>query len=137
MKIYQPQKNNPYKLPHNLYMQMVYLLRDYDRQIRELEELRYNIAHERPEIEEGMPRGCGTSNPTQKKAFKIIAMSEELTDRCKAVEQALIEIPSEYRSGVMNNICYGCAYPYDAHYNTYRNWRRRLLYKIAENLLLI
>ena len=31
MRNYQPQKNNPYKLPHNLYMRMLYLIRDYDR----------------------------------------------------------------------------------------------------------
>lgn len=31
MRNYQPQKNNPYKLPHNLYMQMLYLVRDYNR----------------------------------------------------------------------------------------------------------
>lgn len=34
MRNYQRQKNNPYKLPHNLYMRMLYLVRDYDR-IRE------------------------------------------------------------------------------------------------------
>ncbi len=31
MRNYQRQKNNPYKLPHNLYMRMLYLIRDYDR----------------------------------------------------------------------------------------------------------
>lgn len=31
MRNYQRQKNNPYKLPHNLYMRMLYLVRDYDR----------------------------------------------------------------------------------------------------------
>ncbi len=31
MRNYQRQKNNPHKLPHALYMRMLYLIRDYER----------------------------------------------------------------------------------------------------------
>ncbi len=31
MRNYIPSRNNMYKLPHNTYMQMLYLLRDYER----------------------------------------------------------------------------------------------------------
>lgn len=30
MRHYMPTKSNPYALPHNVYMQMLYLIRDYD-----------------------------------------------------------------------------------------------------------
>ncbi len=36
MRHYVPQKNNPYHLPHNLYMQMYYLIRDCDDDSEEL-----------------------------------------------------------------------------------------------------
>lgn len=31
MRDYQRKKDNPYKLPHNVYMQNLYFIRDYDR----------------------------------------------------------------------------------------------------------
>lgn len=31
MREYQGKRNNPYILPHNLYMRMVYMIRDYER----------------------------------------------------------------------------------------------------------
>lgn len=36
MRNFIPKRNNLYKLPHNLYMQMLYLLRDYPRIKKEL-----------------------------------------------------------------------------------------------------
>ena len=39
MRNYQRQKNNPYKLPHNLYMRMLYLVRDYERIRSEREDI--------------------------------------------------------------------------------------------------
>lgn len=124
MRNYQRQKNNPYKLPHNLYMRMLYLVRDYER-----------IRSEREDILQGSPAPdgiphSGTGNPTEQKAIKLA----ELGGSCRAVETALSLIPVEYRKGVYNNICYQSPYPTDAGEATYKRWRCRFIYEVAKIL---
>lgn len=124
MRSYQRQKNNPYKLPHNLYMRMLYLVRDYER----IKSERSDILHSSPAHDGQLHTGLG--NPTEIKGIKLAMLDNE----CSAVEKALKDIPEEYRKGIMDNICYGAPYPYTAHRNTYSYWRMRLLNAIAKNL---
>ena len=124
MRDYQPQKNNPYKLPHNLYMRMLYLIRDYDRMRSERED----ILHGSP-ANDGIPC-AGIGNPTENKAIRLMSMGSE----CDAVDAAFREIPAEYRKAIHDNICYGSPYPYTAHRNTYSYWRTRLLYALAKKM---
>lgn len=124
MRHYQRKRDNPYQLPHNVYMQCLYAVRDYDRTKKEMDDILYAS----PGPSDGMPRGSGTSDPTSSKATK----REFLQRRCEDIEQALMTIPSEYRRGVMNGTMYGC-FPNDANPETYRRWRRRFLYQIAQN----
>lgn len=123
MRNYQRQKNNPYKLPHNLYMRMLYLVRDYDR----IKSEREDILHSTPE-HNGQPCSSGISSPTEAKGIKLLALG----DNCKAIEEALNEIPEEYRKGVWNNICYQSPYPNDAGEATYKRWRCRFIYTVAK-----
>ena len=39
MRNYQAKNNNPYRLPHNLYMRMLYLIKDYERLKEERKEI--------------------------------------------------------------------------------------------------
>jgi hypothetical protein len=125
MRNYQPKKNNPYKLPHNLYMRMLYLVRDYER----IKNERINILHSSP-CSDGLPKQRSITSPTEIKALKMAVLDTQ----CKAVEQALIQIPDEYKAAIINNICYGVRYPIIAHENTYGYWRKRFLYWIAQRL---
>lgn len=127
MRNYQRQKNNPYKLPHNLYMRMLYLVRDYER----IKSQRADILHSSP-AHDGQPH-TGLGNPTEIKGIKLAMLDNE----CSAVEKALKDIPEEYRKGIMDNICFGSPYPITADCETYGRWRRRLLYYTAKNLNLI
>ena len=127
MRNYQRQKNNPYKLPHNLYMRMLYLVRDYER----IKSERADILYSSP-AHDGQPH-TGIGNPTEIKGIKLAMLDTE----CSAVEKALNGIPPEYRKGVIDNICYGAPYPTTADYETYGRWRRRLLYYTGKNLYLI
>lgn len=127
MRDYQRQKNNPYKLPHNLYMRMLYLVRDYER-----------IRSEREDIINGSPPAdgvphSGVGNPTEHKAIKLAMLDRE----CEAVAKALKSIPEEYRKAIVNNICYGSPYPIFADPETYGRWRRRLIFFTAKNLGLV
>ena len=119
---YQPKKNNPYRLPPNVYMQCLYAIRDYDRLCAE----RTDILHSSPSLD-GQPRGGETSDTTADKAVRL----ERLSRMCEDVEQALVQVPTEYRRGVVSGIMYGC-YPNNADPETYRRWRRKLLFWLAE-----
>lgn len=103
MRDYQPNKNNPYRLPRTLYKRMLDIVRDYERMVSEM----------------------------QNSSGAILA---ELNRECKAVEQAIMIVPEEYRKGIMDNICCGAPYPYVAHRNTYSYWRTRMLNAVAKNL---
>ncbi|MBO5163231.1 MAG: hypothetical protein J6B75_02130 [Ruminococcus sp.] len=124
MRDYQRKKNNSYKLPHNLYMRMLYLVRDYER----IKSQRADILHSTP-VNDGQPH-TSLSNPTEIKGIKLAMLDNE----CSAIEKALDDIPQEYRKGIIDNICYGSPYPYTAHRNTYSYWRTRLLNMVAKNL---
>ncbi len=124
MRNYQIKKNNPCKLPHNLYMQMLYLVRDYDRMKAE----RLEILHSTP-LHDGSGHSS-ISSPTENKAIRLA----ELDTICKKIQSAFEEIPEEYRAGIFNNICYSVPYPYTAHRNTYAYWRAKLLYSLAKKM---
>jgi len=125
MRNYQPTKNNPYRLPHNLYMQMLYLVRDYDR----LKAERTDILFSTP-VHDGTGHTSGISSPTENKAVRLVVLDM----LCDKIQSVLDEIPEEYRQAILNNICYGSPYPYTAHRNTYSYWRTKLLYSLAKKL---
>lgn len=124
MRNYQRQKNNPYKLPQSLYKRMIDLVRDYDRIKLQRDDILYSSpAHD------GQPY-TGLGNPTEIKGIKLAMLDTE----CSAIEKAIESIPSEYRKGILDNICFGSSYPYTAHRNTYSYWKTKLLNSIAKNL---
>ena len=125
-KEYQPKSSKGYVLPHNLYMLTLYTIRDYERMSNEYHKAGSIEAHTiRDKIS-----GNGIGNPTERKG--IIRAS--LFDRMEAVEQALMKIPDDYRKGIIQNIKYGNHYPDDAGNKTYRRWKQRFIYYVAENL---
>ena len=127
MRDYQRKKNNPYRLPHELYMRVLYLVRDYAR----IKAARADILFGTPD--RGGPPVRGHGSPTENKALRLYALGNE----CDAVDKALASIPKEYRKGVWENIVHSAPYPYDADKETYGRWRRRFLYQVAQNLHLI
>lgn len=121
---YQRQKNNPYKLPHNLYMRMLYLVRDYER----IKSQRADILHSSP-AHDGQPH-TGLGNPTENKGIKLAMLDNE----CSAVEKAIESIPEEYRKGVLRNIKDNERYPITASETTFRRYRYKLTYTLAKIL---
>lgn len=124
-KEYQPKTK--YSLPHNLYMQMIYLVRDYDRMKTEYAML----VEESPPPSDGLPNGSGTGDPTAAKAIKL----EDLGRRIRAVEAGLDTVPDEYRRSVYLNIVYRT--PYDTRYaswNTYRYHKAKMIWTVYQKL---
>jgi hypothetical protein len=124
-KEYQPKTK--YSLPHNEYMQMVYLVRDYDRMKTEYEML----IEESPPPPDGMPRGTKTGDPTSAKALRLSDLKRKIT----AVEEGLATVPEEYRKSVYLNVAYRI--PYDARYvsiRTYSYHKSKMMWTISRKL---
>ncbi len=127
MRNYQRKKNNPYQLPHDLYMRMLYLVRDYERIRLERE----NILKSSP-APDGISHS-GNGNPTEHKAIKLAMLGRE----CDAVAKAIETIPEEYRKGVLRNVRDKEPYPITAGEATFRRYKYKLTYMTAKFLYLI
>ena len=125
-KEHQPRKSKSYLLPHNLYMRMLYIIRDYDR----LKDEYHDMANISARRLTDKISGSEISKHTENRAIKRTQILEEL----EAIEQALIKIPQEYRQGIKHNIIYRSWFPGDAGISTYRRWKQRFIYYVAENL---
>lgn len=85
---YQCKKNNPYRLPHNLYMQMLYLIGSYKQLLERREKVQYG---DRP-LFDGQPKGSTISKPTEKKALTLIVIDGQI----EAIEQVMFELQVKY-----------------------------------------
>lgn len=122
---YQRTKRNPWILPHNLYRQTLYAIRDYNR-IKE--EYEYLIMGQPAEMD-GQPKGTQTGDPTA----AIAAKAERLHNQLRAIDDAKKVIPEEYLKGVWDNIMYDQPYPLDAGRATYSRHKSRFVYEVAKN----
>lgn len=125
MRNYQRKKDNPYLLPHNLYMRTIYLIKDYDRlkqQEKELSRISISVCFD------DMPKakykfGSGVENS----AVRLAEIGAEI----KAIEDALETIPEFFRKPIMDNIKYGNRYPLGADERTFRRYKQRFIYEVA------
>lgn len=126
---YQPYKNNKYLLPKSLYKRTLALIRDYYRMEKEHD----NIGDESPPPPDGMPRGSGTGNPTERDGIRRAVLKSEI----KAIDTAREMIPEEYRDGVWFNIVGDMRYPENADRVTYSRYKQRFIYQVAKNMFWI
>ena len=129
MTEYQRKKNNPYHLPHALYMQTVYAIRDYHRLKDQLND-KYGL---RAVANDGQPHGTGKSDPTAQQAMELY--DSYAAYMCRVIDDALLEIPEEYRRGVWDNIQSYTRFPDDAHRNTYGRWKARFIYIVSQKIV--
>lgn len=127
MRDYQRKLNNSYSLPHTLYRRVLAVIRDYDRQREEINNILYGTA-EHHEISGGF-----IGKPTENTAVRIL----QYTGDIEAVEKALETIPEEYRMAVLDNIRYGDKFPYTAGASTWARWKAKFVYEVAKKLQLI
>lgn len=129
MRDYQRTKNNKYVLPQTVYLQAIYKIRDYDRMVLELE----RALESSPEPSDGMPKGTGTSNPTER---AVIKRSKYLND-VGVIKKCFEVVPDEYKKGVWNNIVFRKRFPDDAARSTYGNYKALFIFEVAKELCLI
>lgn len=127
MRDYQRKLNNSWHLPRTLYRRVLAVIRDYDRQREEINNILYGTA-EHDGLSSGVP-----GKPTENAAMRMM----QYTGDVEAVERALETIPEEYRMGVLDNIRYGDRFPCTAHYKTWLRYRQKLIYEVAKKLNLL
>ena len=110
MRNYQRKKNNPYELPQNVYMQMIYLVKDYERLI-ELEAELSSLA----------------SAPTDKKLSRTRA-------EIQAVDNAFSTVPELYRKAIADNIVKDIKFPSGSDVSALRMYKQKFVYEIAKQL---
>lgn len=123
--LYQRQKNNKYILPAAVYNKTIWQIRDYYR----LKEAQDSIIYQRGSSD-GTPRGSGVGDPTFYKAEKLA----RALDIVRVIEDALKEIPQEYRKGIWDSIQFRSPYPIDADRSTYGRLKSRFVYTVAKKL---
>lgn len=128
MRDYQAHKSK-YLLPYEVYHQTLWTIRDYERMKAEAEA----ILTESPPPPDGQPKGAGGGDEVYSKA----ARREEYVRKIHAIEEALREVPEEYRRGVWQNVTEWKAYPRDADRTTYGRWKSRFIYETARRLGII
>ena len=122
---YQPRKNNPYLLPHNVYMQTLYVIRDYPRLKAVIEDIGLSAS-----ATDGMPKHSKVGSSVENVAIRL----ERVFDEVRAVERALDCVPEFYRSGIWRNILYRERFPQGADFRTFQRWKQRFIYETARNL---
>lgn len=140
MTTYQPKSK--YRLPHGLYMQVLWKIRDYERLKRE----RLNVLYGSGGTADGMPRGSDVGQPTEQKALKLAYIDSQMA----AVDEACTWIRGEYSGRVVEDFNPLDAFEDYGYFNysyvrkgdddlgpcirTWKYFRARLCYKVAENL---
>ena len=129
MKEYQRTKNNKYLLPASVYNQTVWLIRDYQRMRDEAEALLGDSA----KVMDGMPHG----SPSPDGVVNKVIQRDKYLEKCKAIEEAFLSIPQEYRQGVSDSIMYRTRYPNNADRRTYGRYKAKVIYLVAYRLGMI
>ena len=142
---YQLKRNNPYKMRHNLYMQTLYIIKDYEG----LRAERINLLYQGTQPSDGQPKGNMTSDPTQDKAIRMA----EIDAKLKAIEQADMLLRGEYSSRTYDDFDPLEALENEAYFNymhlrrnkddtgpsniTWKRFRGKFVYLVAKNLNII
>lgn len=121
-----------YIIPRTAYHRTLWMIRDYQR-IKDEIETETGIKGISYECDKGSRTENGKSDSTSKKAIANYENEKVL----QVIEEALKEIPKEYRKGIWNNIQYGTAYPTDATRVTYSRNKSKFIYLVAKAIELV
>lgn len=123
------QRKGKYILPQAVYHTAIWRIRDYYR----IKKLADDIITENNAVMDGMPKGNATSDTVAQKVIK----REKYLSEIEHIDNALLEIPQEYRNGVWNNIQFRSLFPNDAGRTTYGKYKSKFIHCVAKNLKLI
>lgn len=128
---YQRKINNKYKLPKAIYHQTLWIIRDYERVKKQLENT-LNCSNSNKDINSFIQTNR-TSNPVLNEVIK----RDKYFNYVKIIEKSLNVIPTEYQKGVWDNITKYKAYPLNADRSTYGRYKSKFIHEVAERFDLI
>lgn len=128
---YQRKINNRYKLPKAIYHQTLWIIRDYERIKRQLENI-LSCSKSNNDINSYIQTNF-VGNPVLNEIIK----RDKYFNYVKIIEESLDIIPTEYQKGVWDNITKYKAYPLDADRSTYGRYKSKFIHEVAERFDLI
>lgn len=128
---YQRKINNRYKLPRAIYHQTLWIIRDYERIKRQLENI-LNCSNSNSDINSYIQTNH-VGNPVLNEVIK----RDKYFNYVKIIEESLNVIPTEYQKGVWDNVTKYKAYPLDADRSTYGRYKSKFIHEVAERFDLI
>lgn len=128
---YQRKINNRYKLPRAIYHQTLWIIRDYERIKRELENS-LTCSDSGSDINSYIQTNH-VGNPVLNEVIK----RDKYFNYVKIIEESLNVIPTEYKKGVWDNVTKYKAYPLDADRSTYGRYKSKFIHEVAERFDLI
>ena len=130
MRDYMRKYPEKYRLPREVYHQTIWRIRDYYRLKSEADA----VLTESPAPPDGQPGAHGkNTDEVARKAER----REKLMEQIWPIEEALRELPAEYRKGVWANVHWGTRFPNDAGRATYGRYKARFIFLVAEKSGLI
>ena len=139
---YQIKRKNPYRLEHNLYKQVTYLIKRYHDLINQCND----ILHNSPPPPDGMPKGNETGDPTAAKVALRLELQRQIAAiddtisvlRCKYSDTCTGEPFDAYESFVDYGVfCYYRSRPDRDEAPSYRTWMRyksEFVYGVSKKL---
>lgn len=113
-------------LPRAVYMKTIYQIRDYYR----LKENLDDVMDEQPDPRQPHVSGSKKGSVVETKAIR----RERDRDIVSGIDDALEDIPREYRHGVWQAVMYNAPFPDDAARRTYSRHKARFIIMVARNL---
>lgn len=126
--MYVPRRGK-YILPNNVYLQVVYQIRDYFRLLEECQ----SILDESPAPPDGQPKAECQGSIVESKVLK----RDRSLKIINVIDKEKENIPKEYRQGVWDNIMHGKSFPKDAGRATYSRYKSKFIYEVATKLFII
>jgi len=114
-----------YKLEHDLYIKTSRFIRTYKSLQEQYEERLFKSVHP-----DRQPRGNKTGDPTGQTATDLVDIALKL----RAIERGIKKVPMGYQEGLWSNFMTHKPYPCYAGISTWRRWRYRFVYWVAEEM---
>lgn len=137
MRDYQPKNKNPYYIDKEIYKSILYIIRSYNSQVNEYNNLIEEKAFPKFNIERK-----GNNKVIHDITSEIALKLEGKANLISAIDKAIktfkeTESEKYYFKGIWNNILYNTPYPLDAAKSTYSYHKARFIWLVGKNLNII
>lgn len=128
------------KMPTTAYNRVKAVMRDYDRRLAELEQLKSDIVHIKATNYDGMPKCAGSGSGLEDKIAFMVDLEKEMEKELGKIQKCIDLIPADMRDGIVNNVTKGTYFPLNEQYQlvpSLRTWQRekeKFMLRVAREL---